>query len=219
MIPGGVFLRKMFIFPFLAMLLISMYVVVEASEPEALYLHIPVSPEQYNAYRYGPLPVLLPGDATDWMDEPEDYRARIAVEVAKRLAVAGKAFPTVDDYLNSWPIWPPQLANGNRQDFIVDIYDPKQQVWTFALWEFSENYLQIVEMLTVLRGIANHVKPDQAGIVALYSYEWRHPWGNVCFSVEHKQSRLVRPFPPSEKKRIEAFFDQWAKRLSRIYRD
>jgi hypothetical protein len=136
-------------------------------------VHIPVSPKQYQAFRQNPLPDKLPGDATDWIQRPREYRQEIWTHTRKRLLQSRQAYATVADYLDNWPIWPPPLTEQNRHDFVVDRYDPEKEVWTFVLWEFSENYTEITEMLTVLREAAPYARSGEAGSIALYSYEWR----------------------------------------------
>jgi hypothetical protein len=202
----------------MALLLFLLSMRLWASEPEALYVRVPINPEQYQAFRQAPLPARLPGDAMEWMPHSFEYRQEMEMEVMRRLLRSRQAFATVSDYLASWPIWPPQLMEENRHDFVVDHYDPEQGVWTFALWEFSENYIEIGEMLTVLRSIAPYARPEESGSIVLYSYEWRHPHGYVFLRVKDGGSQYVEPFPSGEAEKIEIFFDRWARRLTKKYR-
>ena len=137
------------------------------SEPSSLYARVRLTASAFAAFQASPL--TLPGAYTDWHVwlDGQRYYGQISDD---QIATAAHPEPanTVGAYLAETAA---MSAFG-----LGSHYDPVTETWLFRLIECSENYIDFLLILSVLRAVAHYkdlpADPANDDFILIYPFLW-----------------------------------------------
>ncbi|MBX3253593.1 MAG: hypothetical protein KF862_05580 [Chitinophagaceae bacterium] len=82
-----------------------------------------------------------------------------------------------------------QLLKG--KDFCsMEQYDENNQTWTFISVFFSENYTEILPMLSLLKSLAPYQEPENTGVACIYDFYWGTNQVMACLEFANQRALL-----------------------------
>lgn len=129
-----------------------------ASEPSGVYMQVPLSSAELDAWLASPLPQAA--DFHDWArmnpQWQEDWRRYFTTLPAA----------TVGEFLRGWEA-PPQDSAG-----MAWCHDPENAELRLGAVFYDENFISFATLLAALRNVAKHQSQAEAGHVYIYSFLW-----------------------------------------------
>ncbi len=129
------------------------------SEPDSLYMQVPIAPDNFKAFMESK--ALSPLAFSDWEAwlATKEYFSTLSKE-----DIAGSAVGdiTVGQCLVRWLDEP---RTGTRS-----VYDAAKEHWELKILAFSENFLEYIAFLSVLRGVSSFMQPGQSGFLFVYDH-------------------------------------------------
>lgn len=136
------------------------------SEPSSFYLRVTLTPEALKAFRASP--VSLPSAYDDWSEwlENSQFHGTIGPERIAKLETYMQSLGTVGTYVDQW-------LDSRYSQPVRDHYNPETQTWTLCILQCSENYVEFIEVLSIMRA-ACQFKDVQSGddFILIFSYLW-----------------------------------------------
>ena len=129
------------------------------SEQCSLYIKIQIKEEKIQQFfQEKPLPQSIDEDWTRWWESREMSGKKRLVCVPNYTVQNNRA--VFDELLKS------------RYAASVEHYDKDEESWTFITVYFSENYLEILPMLSLLKQLVSYQDDDNTGVAFIYDYCW-----------------------------------------------
>lgn len=133
------------------------------SEPSSVYARVHLSAPALGAF----MESLLARPATyadwrGWLDRASFHGTISDVEIAAMPAGAEPSVRAVIDALCRPVAYEPAREH----------YDPVTQTWTLAVLQFSENYYDFIDILTIIRAIAAYKDLPGEDVLLIYLYLW-----------------------------------------------
>ena len=149
------------------------------SEPNSLFIKIKISQEQLEKFKQSrPVASILNNNWLNWW-ELREFNDK-------------QSLTTISSYSTE--------TNGELLEyFLEDIdmaakeeYDAEKQLWYFYSLHFSENYLEIIPMISMIKDFAHYLDPESSGQAVLYDFLWGGD--QVMFHVEiaNKEASLSK---------------------------
>jgi hypothetical protein len=133
------------------------------SEPSSLYLRLTLTEAALAAYRQSrPQP---PTAYTDWLPWLATRQFYGTIDAQKIAELPFPADTSCGDYLA-------ELVNSPYAAPTADHYDPVTHAWTLAVTMYSENYFDFIELLSVLRNVAQYKDLPSPDFILIYPYLW-----------------------------------------------
>ncbi|WP_312555155.1 hypothetical protein [Empedobacter brevis] len=129
------------------------------SEYHSLYIRVKISEEKLQQF-FNARPVAQSTDENwlTWWNSHEMYSKQPLEQIPQYHTQNNRA---VFD----------QLVN-DRNFGSVEHYDTASQSWTFISAFFSENYIEILPMLALLKHLATYQHPEETGVALIYYFLW-----------------------------------------------
>lgn len=152
------------------------------SEPSSLYAKITISPENYEHFLAS-----APAVATSQTGWTEWWNSKIMHDKAELtenlLATYRYQNQSNQEVINHW-------LNAD-QSYSFSEYDRENQTWHFGIIWFTQNYLEMIPLLSVIRGIANFKEEHESDFVIIYSYFWDQGQINACLKFNSGNSEFL----------------------------
>lgn len=163
-----------------------------ASEPSAVYLQVPLSRAELDAWLASPVPQAA--DFHDWARMNPQWQ-----ENWRRYFTTLPA-ATVGEFLASWEA-PPEDSAGMTWCHDADL----GELHLGAVF-YDENFISFASLLAALRGVARHQQQRAAGHVYIYPFLWGGD-PDALLRTRPGRSELLAPdsAPPALKAAAEAF--------------
>lgn len=158
-----------------------------ATEQSSLYVRCTMTSAHYAAAMAAP-----PGSALGYHDWQQWFHSRgIQVPVTLDKAwLRDSTAPTLQALLQVWS------GQGT-----MSRYDEKTGRWQFALFEFTDNYGEMIQLLAPLRSMARYCEADSDSFLVIYSYLWGNG-DNAYLTLDHQRSQFAKA--PTQVQRAEA---------------
>ena len=156
------------------------------SEPASLYARFAIRPEAYQAFRASP--VSAPADFPDWAAWSATRPMHGGPLSPAALAEMRSSGETTGAVLDQWLADEEQPVDGNVQEQMDG------ETWTLTIALFSDNYIEWIGFLSVLRGIAPFLD-DEGGAVLVHDYLWGDTDTDVALLFSEGSSRIVDEIP------------------------
>jgi hypothetical protein len=141
------------------------------SELNSLYVRLKVKKENLERF-FQEKPVVAEVDQnwTYWWESREMYSPSLLSDIPVYPSATNR------DVLDSL-IKDPQTAGQEQQE-------KDQDIWSFSVVFFSENYFEILPMLAWLKSIAAYLEADDEGVALIYDFFWggRSVMAHLVFS-------------------------------------
>lgn len=157
------------------------------SEPSSLYARFAIRPEAYQAFRASP--VAAPADFPDWAAWSATRPMHGGPLSAAALAEMRSSGEPTGAVLDQWLGEDEQPVEGNVRE------ERDDETWTLSIALFSENYIEWIGFLSVLRGIAPYLD-DEGGAVLIHDYLWGDTAADVAVVFDEGTSTVVDEIPP-----------------------
>lgn len=129
------------------------------SEYNSLYIKVEINEEKLKQFfKEKPLEVNLDENWLNWWDTREMY-SKDSLKLIPHYSIQ-----------NNREIFNQLLDDRNFGS--VETYDKDSNTWTFISIFFSENYMEILPMLSLLQSLANYQATSDTGIAIIYDYYW-----------------------------------------------
>lgn len=165
------------------------------AEPSSLYARVRMTPKAFAAFLDSPL--AIPSDYDDWLPWLSTKRFRGSLDdlnielLDPREDAERHGVKSVGDYLNllkeKLPIGP-----------VESRYDPQTETWTMVVAGLSDDYVDLIISLSILRVVARHKDTEGEDVILVYPYVWEdHPdvFANAYLVITPGVSRFVREVP------------------------
>lgn len=129
------------------------------SELSSLYIKVPISKEQLQKFKKSrPVAPALNSNWTNWWDSREMYNKQpLQVVQSYHAESYGQVIEEIID---------------ERFTGAQETYDEQTKTWYFMVLQFSENYHEIIPMISMLKDLANYLEPNAKGLAILYDFMW-----------------------------------------------
>lgn len=87
--------------------------------------------------------------------------------------------PTNGEIINGWKTY--------EQSLTFSDYDEENEIWNFSIILFSENYSEMLEMLSFIKNIGSFKKENNDDFAIVYDYFWGGNEVNAFISFKEKQ--------------------------------
>lgn len=151
------------------------------SEPSSLYAKIHISKEGRDKFLESH--INNPSYYEDWLLwlNNKEYSGSAITEttlgqVAYNSSLSGQ-------YIQEWM--------SNPSAFSYELYDESSEIWLLSMYEFSENYLEYISFLNVLRGVDRFVDREGEGYILVHSYVWGDTDSDALVHVSKGNSNIV----------------------------
>lgn len=129
------------------------------SEPHSLYVKIKITKEKLQQFFLDkPLPQTVDDNWQSWWDSREMYAKQTLEHIPLYTVDSNRKL--LDELLN------------DRGSGCLEAYDLHSQNWTFISVLFSENYIEILPMLALLKSLAHYQDSDGTGVAMIYDHLW-----------------------------------------------
>lgn len=133
------------------------------SEPSSLYARVRLSAPALRAFvESRPARPAAYGDWRGWLDRASFHGTISDADIA---ATEASAEPSVRAYLDE--LCRPVINEPSRER-----YDPVTQTWTLAVLQYSENYGDYIDILTIIRAIAAHKDLPGEDVILIHPFLW-----------------------------------------------
>ena len=156
------------------------------SEPSSLFARFAIRPEAYQAFRASL--VSAPADFEDWAPWAATRPMHGDPLTAEALAEMRGSGETTGEVLDQWLADDEQPVEGN----VRERHDG--ETWTLSIALFSDNYVEWVVFLSVIRGIAPFLE-EGGGAVLIHDYLWDDTEADVALLFDSGTSRIVDRIP------------------------
>ena len=148
------------------------------AECDSLYVKIPIQQEKLNEFfNSRPVPCRLDDDWKAWWDSRQMYGKESLEQIPAYLKQTNREI--FDELL------------AGRSFVSREFYDVEAETWTFLSLFFSENYVEILPMLSLLKNLAIYQKPDQNGIALIYDRYWGSDEVMACMIFSDQKATLT----------------------------
>lgn len=170
------------------------------SEPSSLYARVRLTSSAFAAFEASPpVPPKAYDDWRGWLDRQRYYGDIDDDKITS--ATHSENFSTVGAYL-AMPVTLGEFGLGSH-------YDAATQTWHFRLVECSENYLDFLLILSVLRAIAHYkdlpAEPANADFILIYPFLWGGD-ANAYVVITPGASYFSTDIPPTAIQEADASF-------------
>lgn len=129
------------------------------SEYNSLYIKIKIKEEKLQQFfQASPVPQHIDENWLAWWNSRETYSKEPLEGVLPYPLQSNRAI--FDQLLKS--------SDFGAQEY----YDVDKETWTFITIFFSENYIEILPMLALLKDLASYMKPESKGHTFIYDFCW-----------------------------------------------
>ncbi len=150
------------------------------SEPNSLYVKIKIKEEKLgHFFQQKPIHLTIDDNWRAWWDSREMYSKQELTYI---------------------PIYRTENNRAVFDELLKDIdfgsfeqYDRHAQSWTFVSVFFSENYLEILPMLALLKNLASYQEPTEKGIAMIYDFCWGGT-STMAFLEFYEQKALLKDY-------------------------
>ena len=156
------------------------------SEPSSLYVRLPLDASAREAYRAST--PLAPRDYPDWQPWVDSRPMHGGAFEVGELRAGSRT--TCGEILDGW-LGDGRFA-GNSQERV------DASGWTISMLEFSENYGDYVELLTVLRAASGFIPEGGRGVAVIHDFLWGDTETDVAVEMTAGTSRILDPPPPKD---------------------
>ncbi len=133
------------------------------SEPSSLYARVHLSAPALRAFMESPL--ARPTAYSDWRGWLDRASFHGTIRDAEIAAMPTGAEPSVRAALAA-------LCRPLPYEPAQERYDPVTQTWTLAVLQFSENYYDFIDILTIIRAIAAYKDLPGEDVILIYPFLW-----------------------------------------------
>ncbi len=178
------------------------------SEPSSLYAKIRLSKAAKQNFLDSKATTLE--KYTDWISWLQDKEFHGSLTEADVNGIDyGKS--TVREYLDVW------IASPYSYGF--EEYDEKTGTWIISLYEFSENYLEYISFLHVLRSVQRFKDTDDEDFILIHSYMWGNTDSDTSIKLLKGNSVILKEIPRVHIEEATVHFKAREKYLSEKYQD
>lgn len=129
------------------------------AEYNSLYLKLEISEEKLRQFFSAkPVPSVLDGNWLHWWESREMYNKQSLASIPSYRTETNRA--VLDELIL------------DRNCGAIEQYDQTANRWTFMVIFFSENYQEILPMLSLIASLAPYQDMNQKGAAIIYDYYW-----------------------------------------------
>ncbi|WP_185212865.1 hypothetical protein [Sphingobacterium mizutaii] len=147
------------------------------SEQCSLYIKVRISKEDLDAFlKARPIASTINSNWLEWWD------SRVMHSKMDLKNIPAYIVPTNGDFL---------------EDILEDKYIVARQAYKDGYWyllglQFSENYTEILPMISWIKDLAAHLEPDAKGVAFIYDYLWGDKTVMAYIEISEKLGKLSR---------------------------
>lgn len=173
------------------------------SEPSSFFMKVTITKEAKEKYLRYKLRDIQP--YTDWLDwlSNKRYYGTITEE---DLNPAYYGSGTIESYIDQWVGFP--------RTFGFNEYDEERQVWTVSLYEFSENFIEYINFVSVFRHLQNYIEESSSGFVLVHSYIWGDIEDDFLVQILPNKSVILDDIPKENMREAVLHFDKRKKLIA-----
>ena len=148
------------------------------SEQNSLIIQMHISPEKLaQMHQSAPQAIVLDENMKTWWASREMYGKSDLIDVPTY---------TVRDNQEL-------LTELVRDRYLIarESYDEERQVWTFSALQFSENYTEILPMISWIIGLAAYLDQGAEGFAIIYDYQWGSEDVMAYIKLEDQKAKLT----------------------------
>ncbi|PVH23904.1 hypothetical protein [Sphingobacterium corticibacter] len=181
------------------------------SENSSLYLKLEISEAKLQQFfEADPIPVILDRNWQSWWDSREMYNKEPLTHIPYYRFATNRA--VFDELME------------DKSFLSTEHYDNTTQCWTFISVFFSENYWEILPMLSLLQNMMSYQDPNNKGAAIIYSYYWGATSVMAYLTLTENQFRLhhshnTDEIPPEFLTEANRDLDHAVEKLSQQFED
>lgn len=155
------------------------------AEYSSLYIKIEIAEEKLNQFFLDkPVQSMLDDAWLEWWNSREMYGKQALEQLPAYSTATNRA--VFDELLRG-------------RDFgATERYDTASQSWTFIAVFFSENYIEILPMLSLLQSLAAYQEHTQKGVAFIYDFCWGHHEVMAYLEFVDQKAWLKKYIDPTE---------------------
>lgn len=133
------------------------------SEPSTLYTKIHISKENLEVFLNSePSDPIIYTDWKNWMESKRIYSSENIENTISSIGPAG--FDNIENLIDYFKT--------DRYNICFFDYDENSEIMELSIIFFSENYGEMIPVLTALRGIENYSKGNNEDFIVIFDYWW-----------------------------------------------
>ncbi|GGB77543.1 hypothetical protein [Dyadobacter sediminis] len=159
------------------------------SEPSSFYAKITIKPESYEQFlRAEPAVAKSQSGWNEWFHSKTMYGKPELTENHLNTYKHSSNREIIDHWLKA------------GQSYSFSEYDRENETWHFGIIWFTKNYLEMIPMLSTIRGIAGFREGNELDFIIVYSYFWEPNQINAYLKFSSGNSEFVEKVEPEDLK-------------------
>ena len=148
------------------------------SEQNSLVIRVHISPEKLaQMHQSAPQAIVLDENMKTWWASREMYGKSDLTNVPTYTVRDNRELLT-------------ELVR-DRYLLAREYYDEERQIWTFFALQFSENYSEILPMISWIIGLAAYLNQGDTGFAIIYDYQWGSEDVMAYIKLEDQKAKLT----------------------------
>lgn len=133
------------------------------SAPHSLYVNLEIKKEKLEEFlREKPRPLLIDDNIMNWWKSRKMYSPRDITTIPQKDLYYQDS--TNDELIKS--------LLSNQRMVAHQHYNDDEQKWVFLVLQLSENYIEILPMISLLKQLATYQNKKEKGIAIIYDFLW-----------------------------------------------